>query len=236
MLSIQLDVPYPTLDSFPSRTGPAFPPFGNRRRTAPIPRRPNPASGVEGGHGTRPGFFCLRPHLRDGKMRDMTQSPAAAQPPLFDWLSARSAGVLLHPTCLPGGQGVGTLDEVALRFLDFLQAAGMCWWQVCPLGPTGYGDSPYQCFSAFAGNPYLSTSGDLVARGSFRPTRSRPSPRRGAGSVDYGALYRAENGRSCGGRSSATGSPAPRPLAPRASGHSRPRRPRGSSRTRSSAR
>ncbi|MGE0439044.1 MAG: 4-alpha-glucanotransferase [Gemmatimonadales bacterium] len=69
--------------------------------------------------------------------------------------SSRSAGVLLHPTSLPGPGGIGSLGDDAHRFLDFLAAAGMSLWQVLPLGPTGYGNSPYQCFSAFAGNPLL---------------------------------------------------------------------------------
>jgi len=67
----------------------------------------------------------------------------------------RSAGILLHPTSLPGENGIGELGSDALRFLDFLSATGVTLWQVLPLGPTGYGDSPYQCFSAFAGNPLL---------------------------------------------------------------------------------
>jgi len=67
----------------------------------------------------------------------------------------RAAGILLHPTSLPGASGIGDLGREAHRFLDFLAAAGMKIWQVLPLGPTGYGDSPYQCFSAFAGNPLL---------------------------------------------------------------------------------
>ena len=67
----------------------------------------------------------------------------------------RSAGILLHPTSLPGPNGIGELGSDALRFLDFLSATGVTLWQVLPLGPTGYGDSPYQCFSAFAGNPLL---------------------------------------------------------------------------------
>ncbi len=67
----------------------------------------------------------------------------------------RSAGVLLHPTSLPGKFGIGDLGPDAFRFIDFLKEAGQTLWQVLPLGPTGYGDSPYQCFSAFAGNPLL---------------------------------------------------------------------------------
>jgi 4-alpha-glucanotransferase len=67
----------------------------------------------------------------------------------------RAAGILLHPTSLPGPNGIGELGSEAHRFLDFLAATGITIWQVLPLGPTGYGDSPYQCFSAFAGNPFL---------------------------------------------------------------------------------
>jgi 4-alpha-glucanotransferase len=67
----------------------------------------------------------------------------------------RCAGLLLHPTSLPGANGVGELGGDAHRFLDFLADAGLKLWQVLPLGPTGYGDSPYQSFSAFAGNPLL---------------------------------------------------------------------------------
>ena len=67
----------------------------------------------------------------------------------------RAAGVLLHPTSLPGPNGIGDLGPDAHHFLDLLATAGFSIWQVLPLGPTGYGDSPYQCFSAFAGNPLL---------------------------------------------------------------------------------
>ncbi len=67
----------------------------------------------------------------------------------------RVAGVLLHPTSLPGPHGIGALGVEAHRFLDFMVDAGLRIWQMLPLGPTGYGDSPYQCFSAFAGNPLL---------------------------------------------------------------------------------
>ncbi len=67
----------------------------------------------------------------------------------------RAAGVLLHPTSLPGSNGIGELGTHAHRFLDALADAGVSIWQMLPLGPTGYGDSPYQVFSAFAGNPLL---------------------------------------------------------------------------------
>jgi 4-alpha-glucanotransferase len=67
----------------------------------------------------------------------------------------RAAGVLLHPTSLPGPSGIGDFGPDAHRFVQWLADAGLKIWQVLPLGPTGYGDSPYQCFSAFAGNPLL---------------------------------------------------------------------------------
>ncbi len=67
----------------------------------------------------------------------------------------RSAGILLHPTSLPGPNGIGEIGTDAYRFLDVLAEAGVTLWQMLPLGPTGYGDSPYQTFSAFAGNPLL---------------------------------------------------------------------------------
>ncbi|MCU0494835.1 MAG: 4-alpha-glucanotransferase [Chloroflexaceae bacterium] len=74
----------------------------------------------------------------------------------------RSSGILLHPTSLPGRWGIGDLGPSAYQFVDFLVAAGQRLWQILPLGPTGYGDSPYQCFSAFAGNPLL-VSLDILA-------------------------------------------------------------------------
>ncbi len=73
----------------------------------------------------------------------------------------RSSGILLHPTSFPGRYGIGDLGTQAYRFLDFLHETHTKLWQILPLGPTGYGDSPYQSFSAFAGNPYL-VSPDLL--------------------------------------------------------------------------
>ena len=79
----------------------------------------------------------------------------------------RRSGILLHPTSLPGSDGIGSLGEEAFRFIDFLANAGQTLWQILPLGPPGCGNSPYSCFSAFAGNPLLidlkliSAEGDL---------------------------------------------------------------------------
>ena len=114
----------------------------------------------------------------------------SAPAPLFDWLTARAAGVLLHPTCLPGDFGVGTFDSHLDRFLEFLETAGFQYWQLCPLGPTGYGDSPYQCFSAFAGNPYLINLFELTRQGLLPQDALGPLVFLSADRVDYGALYR----------------------------------------------
>jgi 4-alpha-glucanotransferase len=77
----------------------------------------------------------------------------------------RASGILLHPTSLPGRFGIGDLGEEAYRFADFLVAAGQSLWQVLPLGPTGYGDSPYACYSAFAGNTLLISPDKLFEAG-----------------------------------------------------------------------
>ena len=77
----------------------------------------------------------------------------------------RKAGILLHPTSLTSREGIGTLGSQAYRFVEFLNKSNQKLWQIFPLGPTGYGDSPYQCFSAFAGNPYLIDLETLVNEG-----------------------------------------------------------------------
>lgn len=82
----------------------------------------------------------------------------------------RSSGILLHPTSLPSPYGIGDLGPQAYRFVDWLASTGCKLWQILPLGPTGYGDSPYQCFSAFAGNPYLISPDDLFENGLLTQT------------------------------------------------------------------
>lgn len=109
--------------------------------------------------------------------------------PLFNWLKDRGAGVLLHPTCFPGNQGIGTLDHSARSFIDFLAKSGMKYWQVCPLGPTGFGDSPYQTFSAFAGNPYLIDLNALVSVGLINEADLKPFHYLPGSKADFGMLY-----------------------------------------------
>src|SRR5258708_19429415 len=70
-------------------------------------------------------------------------------------LRQRASGILLHPTSLPGPHGSGDLGAAARRFVDFLAAAKQRWWQMLPVGPAGYGESPYSAESAFAGSPLL---------------------------------------------------------------------------------
>ncbi len=101
----------------------------------------------------------------------------------------RSAGVILHPSSLPNRVGIGNFGNSAYRFVDFLSNSGFKIWQMCPLGPTSYGDSPYQCFSAFAGNPYFIDWDYFVEKGliendAIDPLRALPEER-----VDYGRLY-----------------------------------------------
>ena len=103
--------------------------------------------------------------------------------------STRSSGILLHPTSFPGPYGVGDLGDNAYRFIDFLSASGCKLWQVLPLGPTGYGDSPYQCFSAFAGNPYLVSPDRLIELGLLTQLDFSDMPAWPAHQVDFGGLY-----------------------------------------------
>ena len=100
----------------------------------------------------------------------------------------RSSGILLHPTSLPGPWGIGDLGHEAYQFVDFVQKAGQGIWQVLPLGPTGYGDSPYQCFSAFAGNPLLISPDLLLESGQLRPVDVADAPAFPDEYVDYGPV------------------------------------------------
>lgn len=98
----------------------------------------------------------------------------------------RTSGVLLHPTSLPGRYGIGEFNDDAYKFVDTLVAAGQKIWQVLPLGPTGYGDSPYQCFSAFAGNPLLISLDRLVRENALSADDLKGAPEFPADKVDFG--------------------------------------------------
>lgn len=100
----------------------------------------------------------------------------------------RASGLLLHPTSLPGRYGIGDLGDEALTWIDFLAAAGQSIWQVLPLGPTGFADSPYACLSAFAGNPLLISPDRLVESGELTAADLDAIPAFPAGQVDYGAV------------------------------------------------
>ena len=102
----------------------------------------------------------------------------------------RKSGILMHVTSLPGSYGIGSMGKSAYEFVDFLCGAGQSYWQVLPLNPTGYGDSPYQSFSSFAGNPYLIDLDLLVEEQLLKQEEvdavcwSRDEDR-----VDYGCLF-----------------------------------------------
>lgn len=99
----------------------------------------------------------------------------------------RSSGVLLHPTSLPTLYGIGDLGPAAFRWIDNLARAGQSWWQILPLGPTGYADSPYQSFSAFAGNPNL-ISPELLVRDGLLNQDDLAAPGFPPTFVDYEAV------------------------------------------------
>ena len=99
----------------------------------------------------------------------------------------RRSGILCHPTSMPGRFGIGGLGRGAFGFVDFLVEAGQTLWQILPLGPTGYGDSPYQSFSAFAGNPLLIDLDQLLEQGLLRHSDLEDMPAFDPQRVDYGA-------------------------------------------------
>ncbi len=101
----------------------------------------------------------------------------------------RSSGILLHPTSLPGPFGIGDLGRDAYRFVDFLKETGQSLWQVLPLGPTGYGNSPYMCFSAYGGNFLLISLEQLAEKGLLERKEIADPPDFPAHRVDYSAVY-----------------------------------------------
>jgi 4-alpha-glucanotransferase len=103
----------------------------------------------------------------------------------------RASGILMHISSLPSPYGIGTLGEEAYRFADFLHAAKQHYWQILPIGPTSYGDSPYQSFSTHAGNPYFIDLTLLLRDGLLLPEEIAAVSFGGTSSrVDYGQLYR----------------------------------------------
>lgn len=103
-------------------------------------------------------------------------------------LFTRSAGILLHLTSLPGPDGIGDLGPDAYRWIDFLHESGCSLWQILPLGPTGFGDSPYQCFSAFAGNPLLINASLLLEEGLLSRDDFSDRPAFNPSLVEYGKV------------------------------------------------
>ncbi|MEE1314262.1 MAG: 4-alpha-glucanotransferase [Faecalimonas sp.] len=100
----------------------------------------------------------------------------------------RVSGILLHPTSLPSAYGIGDLGPEAYAFIDFLEKAGQHLWQTLPLTPTGFGDSPYQSFSAFAGQPLIISPELLVEQGLLRTEELYDCPRGDGRAVDYGTI------------------------------------------------
>ncbi|MBI5302370.1 MAG: 4-alpha-glucanotransferase [Chloroflexi bacterium] len=105
----------------------------------------------------------------------------------------RRSGVILHPTSLPGRYGIGDLGEHAFRFVDFLADAGQTYWQILPLSPTGFGDSPYQGLSALAGNPLLISPERLIEVGHLVAPDLKSVPDFPAERVDFGAVISFKN-------------------------------------------
>jgi 4-alpha-glucanotransferase len=102
--------------------------------------------------------------------------------------SNRMSGILLHPSSLPGPDGIGDIGPEAYEWVNFLVQSGCNLWQLLPLGPTGYGDSPYQCFSAFAGNPFLISSTLLIDEGLLLLEDLQDRPDFSTESVDFGPV------------------------------------------------
>ena len=103
----------------------------------------------------------------------------------------RCSGILMPVSSLPSPYGIGTLGAAAREFVDFLAAGGQTYWQILPICPTSYGDSPYQSFSSFAGNPYFIDLDELAAEGLLKPEEYQGLDWGGdPGQVDYGLMYR----------------------------------------------
>lgn len=105
----------------------------------------------------------------------------------------RTSGVLLPVFSLPSPHGIGCFSKEAYEWVDFLKLAGQQYWQILPLGPTSYGDSPYQSFSTYAGNPYFIDLEELVEAGFLtRKEVEACDCGKAARDIDYGKLYKTE--------------------------------------------
>ena len=102
----------------------------------------------------------------------------------------RSAGILLSVSSLPSKYGIGCFSEEAYRLVDFLKESGQTYWQLLPLGPTGYGDSPYQSFSAFAGNPYFIDLDEFVKEGLLTDDECRAADPAKVEDICYSEVYK----------------------------------------------
>ena len=104
-------------------------------------------------------------------------------------MSNRSSGILLHPTSLPETPGIGTIGKQAYKFVDWLASANQTLWQILPIGPTGYGDSPYASFSTFAGNPLMIDLDMLKENGWISAEQIAPPDYiKNSGYVDFGSV------------------------------------------------
>ncbi len=102
----------------------------------------------------------------------------------------RTAGILLSVSSLPSKYGIGCFSKSAYEFADWLKEAGQSYWQILPLGPTSYGDSPYQSFSSFAGNPYFISLEDLIEEGVLTEKEcEKLETESKEGNIDYKKLY-----------------------------------------------
>ena len=105
----------------------------------------------------------------------------------------RTSGILMHISSLPSPYGIGTMGKEARKFVDFLDKSGQTYWQILPICPTSYGDSPYQSFSTFAGNPYFISLDELIEEGVLtRAECEKVNWGKAKGSIDYEKIY---NGR-----------------------------------------
>lgn len=107
---------------------------------------------------------------------------------------SRTSGILLHITSLPGPYGIGTMGKEAEKFIRFLKRSGQSWWQILPLGPTGFGNSPYQSYSTFAGNPNLIDLEELVERGLLKEKElAKLNFGRNPSRIDFMRMEKAKN-------------------------------------------